>query len=545
MDAKIISISEPSDITTGAIWIKPYPVWGAFVRLGTSWIPLATSNATPIDFDMTTILISGEKTTIKKDSLVITDTITKEIDTCTFIIEDTAGTNKPAVGEEVLIFWKENITDTPELIFGGKIVEIPQSLIGIIDGTQVYYYEVVVNDYSQDLLKNNKNDTYEDELAGDIIKDIVRDSAKEIGTLFVEDGINIDYLRVNYKYPLQAIEEIAGLIGYDWYVDQNKQLHFFASDTNTAPYTLTDSLSDAEYKDLVIKVDKTQIKNKQIVQGGYEVSNLYTQLKEADGQQTSFALDYEPQSPITVYINTGGGFSDPSSLGIDNIDSSGYDFVVNVAEQVIKNLDHITLSAGHIIKITYKYKIPIFAQVKDTESIISMKEREGGDGVYEGEVIVDESINSKDQAISRGYQEIYNYSNPIVEGSFTTLQHGYRSGQLLTINIPSRGEDDTYLIRQVTKTSLGMGRFIYEVSFATKLKGLAEFLIELYDRGAKKFTRTDETLATYEVIETEYIELSDSGLSESRRNTTTSPYKWSNDEGSTEGKGQYNLASYG
>ena len=540
MEARILSVSEPTNVETGAIWIKPYPVWAAYLRLGSMWTPITSSDATAIEFDNTTVLINGIKKNVQRNSLSITDNLSNEVDECTFVIEDTDGTNKPALGQEVQIFYKQTSSSTPELIFAGRIMEMPQTKIGV----QKYAYEVVVNDYSQDMLRINHNDTYENQTAGAIIKDILRVSAKEIGTLYVQDGETIEYFVVNYKFPLQTVTDIAELINYDWYVDQYKQLHFFERTTNTAPYSLTDSLTDSEYAELEITVDKSQIKNKQIVRGGYELSNLYTQLKVADGEQTSFNLDYKPFSPMTIYVDSGAGYVE-KTLGIDNIDSSGCDFVVNVSEKTIKNLDLATLSAGHIIKITYKYQIPVFGVAIDEVSIDAMKVREGGSGVYEGEIIVDDKIESSEAARQRAEAEIVIYSNPLVEGSFTTLQYGYRSGQLLTVNIPSRAENNTYLIQSVTTTSLGNGRMEYEISFATKLKSLSDFLVDLFDRSADEFTRTDEILDTFHVLNTETMTITDSDLTGTKRDTTANPYVWSNDEGTTENKGQWSLASWG
>ena len=134
----------------------------------------------------------------------------------------------------------------------------------------------------------------------------------------------------------------------------------------------------------------------------------------------------------------------------------------------------------------------------------------------------------------------------MVEGSFTTTQYGYRSGQILTIDIPSRGvANKQYLIQNVSATSLGMGNFEYEITFATKLKGLTDYLIQLHKDSRPIFIREDEILARLKVVTAEEFQLADSGLAESRRNTTTNPYKWCNDAGTTPGKGQYGKASWG
>ena len=159
-------------------------------------------------------------------------------------------------------------------------------------------------------------------------------------------------------------------------------------------------------------------------------------------------------------------------------------------------------------------------------------------------MISDDTIQTKDQARARGRAQLDQDSNPLVEGSFLTQQYGYRSGQLLTINIPSRGEDAKYLIQNVSAVSLGVGIFQYTVTFATKLKGLTEFLLSLYDEGRDISERTDEILDRLVILKESYA-LSDSVPTKTVRDTSVDEYEWSNDAGTTPKKGQWNLASWG
>lgn len=542
MHSPILSETEPTNVYTGKIWIRPSTAQ-AYMRMGQIWSPLGSSSG-GITFKNITVFIDGQDKTslVEKNTLSIEDILTREVNTCSFSILDETNDFKPEVGQEVVIFYKETTSSTPVLEFAGKIEEVPQTKVGI----GIYRYELTCMDYTQELNRQLVVETYTSQTAGDIIKDIIDNYAPGLGaSVYVQDGVTVDYIAFNYKYPMECITEIAELIGYDWYVDYDRQVHFFASDTNDAPYDINETATSGDYKDLEIFVHKSELKNIQVVRGGYEFSALYTQEEVADGTQESFPYRYTPYTPLSVYVDTGGGYVQ-KTLGIDNIDTSGYDFVYNSAEKTIKNLDLAILTAGHKIKLTYKYKKPILAYVDDETSIQLMVGYEGGDGKYEAPLIIDDSIETKDQARARGQAELTQYSNPLVEGSFTTTQYGYKSGQILTIDIPTRGYNDRqYLIQQVTAISLGMGNFEYQITFASLLKGLIDYLIQLHKDSRKEFTRTDEILDRLKIIATEAIQVGDSGLGESRRNTTASSYKWSNDGGTTTGKGQYNLASWG
>lgn len=540
MDERLLIETPTDNVFIGRVMTIP-STNQSYIRLGNSWVPFASSSAIST-MGRVTIFMSGVLIDYKKGSLVIDDIINQEEDTCSFIIEDTAGTLKPEVGEEVFVYYRQTAGADPTLVFGGRVNIAPQTRIGI--GT--YQYEVQCSDFTQDLRRLPILASYTDTLPGDIIKNIISTYVPYVGTLFVEDGIIIDDISFNYKFASEIIQQIADLIGYTWYVDYERNIHFFARTTNTAPFELNESASSGVYRNLTVEVDKSQLKNSQMVRGGSEFSILQTQLRVADGEQTSFGVDDTPFSPITVEVDTGGGFVS-KTLGIENIDT-GKDFVVNVAEKTIKNQDYDggnPLGAGDVIRIKYKLKIPVFGVADDEPSIQAMKDIEGGDGVYNGALIIDENLDTRELALRVAQAEIDAFSNPLITGTFETEEVGYKSGQLLTVNISTRAINSTYLITNVSALSMGLGLFVYTVTFATKLKGLTELITFLYSKSVGTFKRTDELLARFKVAPDETVTVTDSGLTESRRNMTTNPYVYSNDAGTTPDKGQYNLAEYG
>jgi hypothetical protein len=355
--------------------------------------------------------------------------------------------------------------------------------------------------------------------------------------------LEITYIAFNYMTALECIIQIADLCGYYWYVDYERQLHFFPIDTNTAPYNIDETSASGEYGDLQIEIDKSQIKNVIYIRGGYELSSLYSQEKVADGTQLSFPLDYTPFAPMKIYVNIGAGYVE-HSLGIDNIDTSGKDFVVNVSEKVIRNLDHLVLTAGHILKITYKYEKPILISAENNASIQTMATYEGGDGKYEY-LISDDTIQSKETAYILANSELNKYSNPKIQGSFKTIQYGYKSGQILSVHLPTRGiNNQEYIIQSVTAISLGNGNFEYEVVFATISENLPGFLIDLYNSSKTVIDRTDEILNILRYTESEELTISDSITKTALRNVSTNPFVWSNDGGTTPDAGRWNLCEW-
>lgn len=61
------------------------------------------------------------------------------------------------------------------------------------------------------------------------------------------------------------MEELAKLQNYYWYIDYEKDVHFFDQETNVCPMEVTDT--SEVYGDLQITADISQLKNRQVVRG--------------------------------------------------------------------------------------------------------------------------------------------------------------------------------------------------------------------------------------------------------------------------------------
>jgi len=541
MEARIISENAPTNCYTGKIHILPDgSSTKAYMKLGNEWVLLADATYTYDIFNTDNKIIltidSNDRTTyLQKDSLIITDVLTSEVNTCEFTIFDKTGTFNAKKGQEV-VFYKKTTGDF-EIEFGGMIIDINQEQVAPFQ----YQYRITCNDFSEGLKKRLVVETYLNMTVEEIIYDIVTNYAKDVGTYFVESGTLLEKYQFNYRYPFDCLVELAELMAWNWYVDYERNIHFFPLNTNTAPYSITDDPTDCKYKGLYLRFDHTQTRNDIVLRGGWYLSELYTQENVADGIQEAFNLNYQAYEPVSVYVNAGAGYV-AKTLGIDNIDTTGKDFVYNFTEKVIKNLDHALLSAGHKIKITYKYRIPVLIQQPDNDSIDENIQNEGGDGHHEY-IIINENIQSKLIALKRAVAEIDIYGSGITEGRFTTLQNGFRSGQLLTINIPTRDINDQFLIQEVMGISLGNGEFEYEIRFANKMLALEKFLMDLFESSKPVFERTDEVLAKLAYVQDAILIgelISDTDL----RNPTSRPFVYSNDAETTPDAGRYELSSY-
>jgi len=535
--AMITKEYEPSNPVDGNFWYKP-SADQVFMRIAGSWTPIATDEAIPMRIPLTFLIRGVDRSdNILISSLSKVDAITSQVDTLSFYLDDEEGTVHPRQGEEIFVFKKKAGDVDAQLWFGGEIDSAEP--FDRAPGQHKLTYSVKCVDFSKRLNKELVTETYEDKTVNYIIADMIDTEAEEFTYNNVDCGITIDFIAFDRKPLFEALEELAGLVGYDFYVDYERDVHFFSKTAAYAPYSITENIATTgHYKNFKIKVDKSQLRNRITVRGGKSLTAFADDIQEADGERTVFNLAYMPRGDVKAYVDTGGGFVE-KTVGIDNIDSAGFDFVVNVQEKCLKNLDLAKLTAGHILKVTYDRQEQIVAGVRDKGSIAAIKDIEGGTGQYRF-YIVDENIDTVAAATERGKAELAIYSNPIIAGSYFTDQDGYRSGQLLPIDMPSWGyADRQFLIQKVTSKLRSDGTtFEYQIVFATRLKGLTDFLKYLYDQGQKIIIRNEEVV--HELVELPAESLP---ITEGTPVLTlfTPPYKWGVDAD----QGVWNEAAWG
>jgi len=492
----IISNAKPTFTSPGKHWIRP-STGQIYGYINGDWIPIAGGEPYDLAYRYPlTIFINGIDRTedVELRSFTATKILNSQVDSCGFTLYDDYNEIKPQVGEQILIYWKESPDADPVSYFGGEISTAPISEQA--PGQRNFVYQISCVDYGRQLKRKLAVESYTDQYAGDIIKNLIATYCPEYTVENVQTGKLVSFISFNYKAIDQCIKDLADATGYDWYVDEDRDLHFFNTDTALTPFILTeDILTTGHYRNLKIQVDKTQLRNKVTVRGGVFLSDLYAQERVADGTQASFALDYKPRDPVSVYIDTGAGYV-LKTLGIDNIDKagSGKDFVLNYTDKVIKNLDLANLAAGTKIKCTYKYEVQVLTEDTDDISIESIKEIEGGDGIYEY-LISDSSIETLEMAHDKAAAELDESANPHISGTFVTDQDGYRPGQLLLLMLPTWGHNNKYfLVQKVVAKVRGDSKFEYTVTFATNLKGLTDLIVKLIDKGKEVIVRQNETL---------------------------------------------------
>lgn len=486
-----------------------------------SWQPFTTTA------DSYNVTIDGVDRTadILNQTIHIDDVVNDQQNTCTFSLIDLSESGIPETDQEITITLNDGT-----IIFGGYVlmVQMSRQKNGTVQA------DISCVDYVRLLDRNLVHRTYEDMTDLEIIEDIVSRYCPSFGitTTNVIEGVTIDQISFNYIQPSQALRKICDLTGRNWFIDYEKDIHYFPLTTSAAPFNITDL--STEVIDLSISKDASQIKNRVYVRGGTKLSDETFYETKGDGAAKKFVLPDKPHN-VTVLVN---GVT--KSLGIKNIDASGYDYYLNFQEKYIEQDASITvLATTDTLRVEYQYDIPILVAVEDTASIIEHGSKEFP--------IFDKSITTTEAARDRASAELTDYANSIVEGTFQTYTPGFRSGQYININSDNFDINTNYIIRSVQLVSLGGGLYTYFIKIASaKTMGIIRFLIELLEAN-KNLIELDDQEAVDELLSVTDSLLSDS-LLDSLTIDSAGPYAtWCTDslQASPSTRARWNLFQWG
>ena len=141
----------------------------------------------------------------------------------------------------------------------------------------------------------------------DIVVDIVTNFAagKGFTTNHVQYGnFLVPSIKFNYQQPSKALQSLANLIGWDWYIDPNQDIHFFLGDVDdgvgeggVAPITVDATSGKIEWNSLDIDLNITNMQNSVYVIGG-----TYTKTFTAGNTPDTFITDGFVQFLSLIHI---------------------------------------------------------------------------------------------------------------------------------------------------------------------------------------------------------------------------------------------------
>ena len=260
------------------------------------------------------------------------------------------GVNVPVIGDLIQLY------DSSGLIWAGTVTETEATIEGLL-----LTWAVTVTDWGYSfngvLVKKN----YAQMDPHDIVLDIVANFAagKGFTTNHVQKGnFLIPSIKFNYQQPSKALQSLANLIGWDWYIDPNKDIHFFLGDVDdgvgeggVAPIVVDDTGgntgADKWWNSLDVDVNITTMQNSVYVIGG-TYTKTFTAANTVDtfltdGVTQFFSVSYAYESDTDAYdttpmVVTLDGVS--QTIGIANQDDPA-DFQVSVQRRPAVDSDSL------------------------------------------------------------------------------------------------------------------------------------------------------------------------------------------------------------
>ena len=254
---------------------------------------------------------------VEKNSLRIVCAATRRISTCTFrTISIKGSVFTPQIGKEIKIY------QDGEKVFAGIVDRVNQK----VKTAKYLYYEITCGDYS--LVANQRlvNESYENETVNDIISDIVSKYLKGFTTNNVGCSLTISSIKFNYLPVVECLKKLAEQVNYEWYIDFDKDIHFFKKGDETASWGLTDTGGRYVFKSLEIEKSYNDIRNYIYLQGRKpdQAYSFTTLVKDDDSIEQYGRHDYRVASlevattgeAIQIGNSYLEAYKDPSQEGV-------------------------------------------------------------------------------------------------------------------------------------------------------------------------------------------------------------------------------------
>jgi hypothetical protein len=438
-------------------------------------------------------------------SVDMVSVLTKEVGSLKFNVRQGVGQTFPAktipqIGDTIELY------DSTGIIFGGTVTQLEPIISGLL-----VTWQVTCTDWGYlldgTLVKKNYTMMDPHDIAVDIVNTFC--AGKGFTTAHVQVGnFLIPSIKFNYQQPSKALQSLANLVGWDWFIDPNKDLHFFLGDVDDgagggavgeggkAPISVDATSGEIEWNSLDVDLQITNMQNSVYVIGGLYIKTFTSSntpdVFPTDGTRQFFTCSYpyfnstttNPyEAPIEVTLD-----GVPQTVGTANTTDPGtVQVLYNDAQRWVQFTAGAPAS-GHTVKVFGGAKVPIVAHAQDSASVAAYGERQG--------VVSDSKIYSVPEAQARATAQILQFGHPVYDVKFNTLIPGCAVGQAILVNLPAFGINKTLIIKRVEAVGYAPGDDILSIN------GMLEYQIECIGSDNVTFTDLMTTILQEEASQT-------------------------------------------
>ena len=382
---------------------------------------------------------------------------------------------------------------TGDTVFGGLIEEVTEQLI-TTPSDPILTHDVQAADYTRLADRRLFVGAYEEGVAGDIVRDILDVLAEDgITEGTIQDGTLLERQLFPYTTCSEALDRLAELCGFIWFVDYDKKLYFIDRTTYAAEWTL-DDYNDVLEGSVSVSSGNPAYRNVQYITGGAALTDTMTEYFVGDGYTRSFTVGFPIATEPEIYIN-----DVQKSVGIGGVESGQAWYWNKGNNTVTQDSSEQVLSSNDVLKVVYIGRFSLIAKVSQAAQITARRAVEGfGSGKYE-RIDADPTLADHAAAIEAARGKLLSYAVVGKKITYRTIRPGLAAGVIQHIKLPVHNVDDDCLIISIHVTfGEGPSQYnyimpIYEVEAVTGPvdKSWEMLFCELADMARKK---NDETV---------------------------------------------------
>jgi hypothetical protein len=343
------------------------------------------------------------------------------------------------VGNEIIIL------DGTTRIFAGTIDEVEKM---VSRGTTLLTAHLRCVDFTQILDRRNAGEYYwYDTPAGTILEEIVTNSLAGDGiTAVASAGPTIQRFEISYPTVFEAVQSLAQLANFHFYVDYLKNLRFFAPEAYSAPFSVTDG---DNVQALRVRATREQYANSVIMKLGQYMRPDEIQNFVGDGTKRTFTLDYPLGTTPVVKLN-----GSDQTVGIRGVDTNKNWYWNIGSADLEQDTDDPVLLATDTLEVTYTGIDQAVVSVSDTDAINERAAVEGGTGIYQvlrectAPATRSEGEQAANSVLARS-AEIPKIISIETNSLLEPLAAALRCGHALTITRSELGLSGTFVVRQI------------------------------------------------------------------------------------------------
>jgi hypothetical protein len=411
--------------------------------------------------------------------------------------------------------WQEIIyKDDGEKIFGGYILKSKDQ-----EGTDLSQENNINgSDYSARLERIRVKAEYfgktDKEIIADVFSSFVPTAEGYDYSTYVNAVKTHEKIRFNRVTVNDVLKQLCSLANADFYIDEEKRVRYFLTEISSAPFGVSDTpdlIHTIPYSNFSVNRDGTGIINRLEMIGGNYLSDDTTVYVSASGADTRVSIPFKfhaPDGDTSVQVYRNDGTVDAPVWTKLTVKTSYIDKLVDpndvlfyFQEKVLEQQETWP-NLSNAVKIIAKYEVPLRIKLYDSASYSHY-------GMWFDGTLSNSDYTTRDIAKNAGRVKLAQSSFSAVAISFSTIQPGLRSGQVIHVKNTLHGIDADYMIQKVTATIDINGMGTYAIDVGVYNKTLADVILALAKKSTASPTWNDDEVLDEILNQSEKISVSE------------------------------------